>query len=265
MRIIKADWITHNGGGIYSADAHPDGSRLATGGSDNAVRIWAIDPVTSKVDVKAIPIEQKGDRSSSSGGGSSGRSNGVMTVAAAAALARGDLLNPIHDAGKADNDGHEAKDAATATADDEVDDFRTTNDSSAGPLRLASLTKHSGGVNIVRWSTDGTTVSVVGFFEVSLSVHLLAKGLKRLARNLNLVRVWIQYELEELFSVLSALNPCPVTSPAQLCRLVINDLTLLSLSLFFFFLFFLLLASLLMGGPLTLLLLIFFSSSSSSS
>jgi len=179
MRIIKADWITHNGGGIYSVDAHPDGSRLATGGSDNAVRIWAINPVTSKVDVKAIkigPIEQKGDRSSSSGGGSSGRSNGIMTVAAAAALARGDLLNPIHEAGKTGNG--EKDEAATTTADDEVDDFRTTNDSSAGPLRLATLTKHSGGVNIVRWSTDGTTVSVVGFFmvvqEKYLCVHLLA-------------------------------------------------------------------------------------------
>ncbi|XP_073973617.1 protein HIRA-like isoform X3 [Rhodnius prolixus] len=52
MRVVKPDWINHNGMAIYSIDIHPDGSRVATGGQgDNSggrIVIWNMAPVTSE-------------------------------------------------------------------------------------------------------------------------------------------------------------------------------------------------------------------------
>ncbi|KAK9501098.1 hypothetical protein O3M35_002210 [Rhynocoris fuscipes] len=52
MKVVKPDWINHNGMAIYSIDIHPDGSRVATGGQgDNSggrIVIWNMAPVTSE-------------------------------------------------------------------------------------------------------------------------------------------------------------------------------------------------------------------------
>lgn len=48
MKVLKPDWINHNGLPIYSIDIHPDGSRVATGGQGDdsgRVVIWNMAPV----------------------------------------------------------------------------------------------------------------------------------------------------------------------------------------------------------------------------
>ncbi|KAJ2866458.1 HIR complex subunit [Coemansia aciculifera] len=56
MRITKPEWLRHDGdkkklSAIFSLDFHPDGTRLATSGMDNKIRLWntqAISDTTSK-------------------------------------------------------------------------------------------------------------------------------------------------------------------------------------------------------------------------
>eukprot|EP01133_Synstelium_polycarpum_P007439 gene7439-8704_t len=45
MKILKPTWINHSGFPIFSVDVHPDGSRFATGGGDNKIKIWSMLPV----------------------------------------------------------------------------------------------------------------------------------------------------------------------------------------------------------------------------
>nr|XP_024218249.1 protein HIRA-like isoform X3 [Halyomorpha halys] len=48
MKVLKPDWINHNGLPIYSIDIHPDGTRVATGGQGDdsgRVVIWNMAPV----------------------------------------------------------------------------------------------------------------------------------------------------------------------------------------------------------------------------
>eukprot|EP01102_Stenamoeba_stenopodia_P009772 TRINITY_DN2897_c0_g1_i2.p1 TRINITY_DN2897_c0_g1~~TRINITY_DN2897_c0_g1_i2.p1 ORF type:complete len:740 (-),score=152.32 TRINITY_DN2897_c0_g1_i2:777-2996(-) len=45
---LKPTWINHQGTPIYSIDIHPNGSRIATGGGDNKVKLWNIEPVKSE-------------------------------------------------------------------------------------------------------------------------------------------------------------------------------------------------------------------------
>eukprot|EP01132_Coremiostelium_polycephalum_P000598 gene598-744_t len=46
MKILKPQWINHSGFPIFSIDVHPDGTRLATGGGDNKIKIWSTAPVS---------------------------------------------------------------------------------------------------------------------------------------------------------------------------------------------------------------------------
>ncbi|KAJ2465330.1 HIR complex subunit, partial [Coemansia sp. RSA 2320] len=46
MRIIKPEWLRHDSDkkhltSIFSVDFHPDGTRLATAGMDNKIRLWS--------------------------------------------------------------------------------------------------------------------------------------------------------------------------------------------------------------------------------
>lgn len=48
MKLLKPDWINHNGNPIFSIDIHPDGSRVATGGQGESfgqVVIWNMAPI----------------------------------------------------------------------------------------------------------------------------------------------------------------------------------------------------------------------------
>ncbi|KAF2072158.1 hypothetical protein CYY_006534 [Polysphondylium violaceum] len=46
MKLIKPNWVNHSGFPIFSIDVHPDGTRLATGGGDNKIKIWSIAPIS---------------------------------------------------------------------------------------------------------------------------------------------------------------------------------------------------------------------------
>lgn len=53
MSLILPDWVEHHSDSddkrkrqtIFSIHTHPDGTRLATGGIDQKIRIWATDPI----------------------------------------------------------------------------------------------------------------------------------------------------------------------------------------------------------------------------
>ena len=45
MHIHKPEWVAHEGQPIFSVDVHPDGTRFATAGQDNLVKVWALGPV----------------------------------------------------------------------------------------------------------------------------------------------------------------------------------------------------------------------------
>jgi len=63
MRIVRAEWLSHSGA-CYSVDAHPDGTRFATGGADGKVRLWSIRPVTHDGDVTPVAASLTGLSSS---------------------------------------------------------------------------------------------------------------------------------------------------------------------------------------------------------
>ncbi|KAJ2872808.1 HIR complex subunit, partial [Coemansia asiatica] len=51
MRIIKPEWLRHDADkkkltAIFSLDFHPDGTRLATAGMDNKIRLWSTPSIT---------------------------------------------------------------------------------------------------------------------------------------------------------------------------------------------------------------------------
>ncbi|XP_014214855.1 protein HIRA [Copidosoma floridanum] len=51
MRLVKPNWVTHDGSPIYSVDIHPDGKRFATGGQggdSGRVVIWNLEPVLNE-------------------------------------------------------------------------------------------------------------------------------------------------------------------------------------------------------------------------
>ncbi|KAJ2699401.1 HIR complex subunit [Coemansia sp. IMI 203386] len=53
MRIIKPEWLRHDADkkkltAIFSLDFHPDGTRLATAGMDNKIRLWSTPAITAK-------------------------------------------------------------------------------------------------------------------------------------------------------------------------------------------------------------------------
>ena len=53
MKLLKPNWVSHDGSPIFSVDVHPDGSRFATGGqgSDSGVVIiWNMAPIRSESD-----------------------------------------------------------------------------------------------------------------------------------------------------------------------------------------------------------------------
>ncbi|XP_063222782.1 protein HIRA [Bacillus rossius redtenbacheri] len=55
MKILKPNWVSHDGLPIYSVDIHPDGSRFATGGQgedSGRVVIWNMAPVISRENEK---------------------------------------------------------------------------------------------------------------------------------------------------------------------------------------------------------------------
>ncbi|KAJ1809320.1 HIR complex subunit, partial [Coemansia sp. RSA 2599] len=52
MRIIKPEWLRHDADkkkltAIFSLDFHPDGTRLATAGMDNKIRLWSTPSITN--------------------------------------------------------------------------------------------------------------------------------------------------------------------------------------------------------------------------
>ncbi|KAJ1662524.1 HIR complex subunit [Coemansia sp. RSA 1813] len=62
MRITKPDWLHHDADKkklttIFSVDFHPDGTRLATAGIDNKIRIWNTRAIT-----KASAVDEKNSR-----------------------------------------------------------------------------------------------------------------------------------------------------------------------------------------------------------
>ncbi|XP_011629454.1 protein HIRA [Pogonomyrmex barbatus] len=51
MKLVKPNWVTHDGYPIFSIDIHPDGKRFATGGQggdSGRVVIWNMEPVVSE-------------------------------------------------------------------------------------------------------------------------------------------------------------------------------------------------------------------------
>ena len=44
MRLLKPTWVSHDEQPIFSVDAHPDGSRFATAGNDNRIKLWSLKP-----------------------------------------------------------------------------------------------------------------------------------------------------------------------------------------------------------------------------
>ncbi|XP_042907533.1 protein HIRA [Parasteatoda tepidariorum] len=55
MKLLKPNWISHDGHPIFSVDIHPDGSRFATGGQGmdtGRIVIWNMSPVVEEADEK---------------------------------------------------------------------------------------------------------------------------------------------------------------------------------------------------------------------
>ena len=53
--IYKPDFVKHSDGApIFSVDCHPDGSRMATAGGDQKVKVWNLSAVKSR-DVEGYP------------------------------------------------------------------------------------------------------------------------------------------------------------------------------------------------------------------
>ncbi|XP_035717672.1 protein HIRA homolog [Vespa mandarinia] len=51
MKLVKPNWVTHDGYSIFSVDIHPDGKRFATGGQggdSGRVVIWNMEPVVNE-------------------------------------------------------------------------------------------------------------------------------------------------------------------------------------------------------------------------
>ncbi|XP_017765980.1 PREDICTED: protein HIRA homolog [Eufriesea mexicana] len=52
MKLVKPNWVTHDGYSIFSVDIHPDGKRFATGGQggdSGRVVIWNMEPVVNEI------------------------------------------------------------------------------------------------------------------------------------------------------------------------------------------------------------------------
>ncbi|EDO29643.1 predicted protein, partial [Nematostella vectensis] len=53
MRLLKPNWVSHDGKPIFSIDIHPDGSRFAVGGQGDEcgkVSIWNMAPIKNEED-----------------------------------------------------------------------------------------------------------------------------------------------------------------------------------------------------------------------
>ena len=59
MKLLKPEWVSHDGSPIFSVAIHPDGSRFATGGQgkdSGVVVIWNMAPVRSVTMCCVVPV-----------------------------------------------------------------------------------------------------------------------------------------------------------------------------------------------------------------
>ncbi|KAJ2077449.1 HIR complex subunit, partial [Coemansia sp. S100] len=64
MRITKPEWLRHDGdkkklSAIFSLDFHPDGTRLATSGMDNKIRLWSTQAISGSSSSDTLKEQQQ--------------------------------------------------------------------------------------------------------------------------------------------------------------------------------------------------------------
>eukprot|EP00045_Choanoeca_perplexa_P008481 m.79231 g.79231 ORF g.79231 m.79231 type:complete len:856 (-) comp14511_c0_seq7:831-3398(-) len=149
MKIVKPDWISHEGVPIHSVDISKDGTRLATGGLDTKIRLWDMKPLRRSQLSPSTCLAELTDHT-----------GGVNCVRWA----------PRHNILASCSDDHyiflwQALDAAVD--EDDIGTFGQTAGAEAWKA-IRTLRGHQAEVNSLAWSPDGSMLA-----SSSVDTHVL--------------------------------------------------------------------------------------------
>ena len=133
MHIHKPEWVAHEGQPIFSVDVHPDGTRFATAGQDNLVKVWALGPVIDQARATCAHTVHWALMTD----------GGPFLVSAVSTAPHGRAARPC------------LADAITSVHPES----QALENDDANPQLLATLSGHLGAVNCARWSPDGTVLA----------------------------------------------------------------------------------------------------------
>ncbi|KAJ2660453.1 HIR complex subunit [Coemansia sp. RSA 1200] len=165
MRITKPDWLHHDADkkkltAIFSVDFHPDGTRLATAGMDNKIRIWNTSAITKPTAAATATTDNESEN-----GASAPRLLSTLTAHSGAVLCVRFSPNARYMASGADDMivliwERDSNDDAGQAGGDVSNNIVGNSAETWHPVRR--LTGHESDVSDLAWSPDNRFLATCG-------------------------------------------------------------------------------------------------------